>query len=93
MLNTIGIFSGNKDFSIVSIRGIEYILRPNQSKIVQVLYESAKEGVTGLPYREIANRTDLTIHGKMSNYFQAELRVKDLFKYSKRYQKYFLITE
>ena len=93
MPNKIGIFSANRDFSIVSIGDTTYRLRESQSKIVQVLYESADDGVDGLTYPEIARRTGLTTYSKMSNYFQARLRVKDLLKYSKQNQRYSLITE
>jgi len=93
MPNKIGIFSANRDFSIISIRDTTFRLRESQSKIVQVLYESADDGVDGLTYPEIARRTGLTTYSKMSNYFQARLRVKDLLKYSKRNQRYTLITE
>tara|TARA_B100000949_G_scaffold220605_1_gene220683 strand:+ start:210 stop:833 length:624 start_codon:yes stop_codon:yes gene_type:complete len=93
MPNKIGIFSANRDFSIISIRDTTFRLRESQSKIVQVLYESADDGVDGLTYPEIARRTGLTTYSKMSNYFQARLRVKDLLKYSKQNQRYSLITE
>jgi len=92
MPNKIGIFSANRDFSIVSIRDVPYQLRPSQSKIVQALYSNSKEGLSGLTYMEIANITNLTTYGKMSYYFQAELRVGDLFKYSRRDRRYSLIT-
>ena len=93
MPNKIGIFSANRDFSIISIRDTIFRLRESQSKIVQVLYESADDGVDGLTYPEIARRTGLTTYSKMSNYFQARLRVKDLLKYSKQNRRYTLITE
>ena len=93
MPNKIGIFFANRDFSIISIGDTTYQLRESQSKIVQVLYESADDGVDGLTYQEIARRTGLTTYSKMSNYFQARLRVKDLLKYSKQNQRYSLITE
>jgi len=93
MPNKIGIFSANRDFSIISIRDTTFRLRESQSKIVQVLYESADDGVDGLTYPEIARRTGLTTYSKMSNYFQARLRVKDLLKYSKQNRRYTLITE
>jgi len=93
MPNKIGIFSANRDFSIVSIRDVPYQLRPSQSKIVQALYSNSKEGLSGLTYMEIANITNLTTYGKMSYYFQAELRVGDLFKYSRQDRRYSLITE
>ena len=93
MPNKMGIFSANKDFSEVSIGDVPYQLTPSQSKIVKVLYESACEGMDGLTYQEIANRTGLTSYSRLSSYFQAELRVFDLFKYSKRDRRYSLITE
>jgi hypothetical protein len=93
MPNKIGIFSANRDFSIVSIRDVPYQLRPSQSKIVKVLYESACEGVDGLTYQVISNKAGLTSSSKMSNYFQAEHRVSNLFKYSRRDRRYSLITE
>ena len=92
MPNKMGIFSANKDFSQVSIGDVPYQLTPSQSKIVKVLYESACEGVDGLTYQKIANRTGLTSYSKLSSYFQAEPRVFDLFKYSKRDRRYSLIT-
>ena len=92
MPNKMGIFSANKDFSQVSIGDVPYQLTPSQSKIVKVLYESACEGMDGLTYQEIANRTGLTSYSRLSSYFQAELRVFDLFKYSKRDRRYSLIT-
>ena len=93
MPNKMGIFSAKEDFSEVSIGGMNYQLTPSQSKIVKVLYESACEGVDKLTYQEIANRTGLTSYSRLSSYFQAELRVFDLFKYSKRDRRYSLITE
>ena len=93
MPNKIGTFSANRDFSEISIGDTIYRLRESQSKIVQVLYESAYDGVDGLTYPEIARRTGLTTYSKMSNYFQARLRVKDLLKYSRRNRRYSLITE
>ena len=93
MPNKMGIFSAKEDFSEVSIGGMNYQLTPSQSKIVQALYSNSKEGLSGLTYMEIANITNLTTYGKMSYYFQAELRVFDLFKYSKRDRRYSLITE
>ena len=93
MPNKIGIFSANRDFSIVSIGDTIYRLRESQSKIVKVLYESANEGVDGLTYQVISNKAGLTSSSKMSNYFQAEHRVSNLFKYSRRDQRYSLITE
>ena len=92
MPNKMGIFSANKDFSEVSIGDMNYQLTPSQSKIVKVLYESACEGMDGLTYQEIANRTGLTSYSRLSSYFQAELRVFNLFKYSKRDRRYSLIT-
>ena len=93
MPNKMGIFSAKEDFSEVSIGGMNYQLTPSQSKIVKVLYESACEDVDKLTYQEIANRTGLTSYSRLSSYFQAELRVFDLFKYSKRDRRYSLITE
>ena len=93
MPNKIGIFSANRDFSIVSIGDTTYRLRESQSKIVKVLYENANEGVDGLTYQVISNKAGLTSSSKMSNYFQAEHRVSNLFKYSRRDQRYSLITE
>ena len=93
MPNKIGIFSANRDFSIVSIGDTTYRLRESQSKIVKVLYENANEGVDGLTYQVISNKAGLTSYSKMSNYFQAEHRVSNLFKYSRRDQRYSLITE
>lgn len=93
MSNQTGIFSANGDFSKVSIGDVTYQLRPSQSKIVRVLYESINEGVDGLTYQVISNKAGLTSSSKMSNYFQAEHRVSNLFKYSRRDQRYSLITE
>ena len=93
MPNKIGIFSANRDFSIVSIGDVTYQLRPSQSKIVKVLYESACEGVDGLTYQVISNKAGLTSSSKMASYFQAEVRVFDLLKYSSRDRRYSLITE
>ena len=93
MPNKIGIFSANRDFSIIEIEDNTYKLTENQSKIIKVLYESTNEGVDGLTYQEIARRTGLTTYSKMSNYFQARLRVKDLLEYSKQNRRYTLITE
>ena len=93
MPNKIGTFSANRDFSEISIGDTIYRLRESQSKIVQVLYESADDGVDGLTYPEIARRTGLTTYSKMSSYFQTRLRVKDLLKYSRRNRRYSLITE
>ena len=93
MPNKNGIFSGNLDFSIISIGQTIYRLSESQSKIVKVLYESANEGVVGLTYPEIANRTGLTSYSKVSSYFQSELRWNDLLKYSKQSRRYSLITE
>ena len=92
MHNTKGIFSANSDFSKISIGNATYQLIESQSKIVQVLYKNVIEGVDGLTYTEIANRTGLTTYGKMSNYFQNEVKVRHLFKYSRRDGKYSLIT-
>ena len=92
MPNKMGIFSGNLDFSIISIGETIYRLSESQSKIVKALYESACEGVDGLTYQKIANRTGLTSYSRLSSYSQAELRVFNLFKYSKRDRRYFLIT-
>ena len=93
MPNKIGIFSANRDFSIIEIEDNTYKLTESQSKIIKVLYESANEGVDGLTYQEIANRTGLTSYSRLSSYFQSELRWKDLLKYSKRNRRYSLITE
>ena len=93
MPNKIGIFSANRDFSIIEIEDNTYKLTESQSKIIKVLYESANEGVDGLTYQEIANRTGLTSYSRMSSYFQSELRWNDLLKYSKRNRRYSLITE
>ena len=93
MPNKIGIFSANRDFSIIEIEDNTYKLTESQSKIIKVLYESANEGVDGLTYQEIANRTGLTSYSRLSSYFQSELRWNDLLKYSKRNRRYSLITE
>jgi len=93
MPNKMGIFSGNLDFSIISIGETIYRLSESQSKIVKALYESTAEGVDGLTYKEIAKRTDLTSYSRLSSYFQAEHRVSNLFKYSRRDKRYYLITE
>tara|TARA_Y100001958_G_C21075484_1_gene433560 strand:- start:227 stop:829 length:603 start_codon:yes stop_codon:yes gene_type:complete len=84
MLNKIGIFYANSDFSFIRIRNNNYELTESQSKIVKVHYKSANEGVVGLTYSEIANRTGLTSYSRMSSYFQSELRWNDLLKYSKQ---------
>ena len=93
MLNENGIFYANSDFSFIRIRNNNYELTESQSKIVKVLYKSANEGVIGLTYSEIANRTGLTSYSRMSSYFQSELRWNDLLKYSKQSRRYSLITE
>ena len=59
MPNKMGIFSGNLDFSIISIGETIYRLSESQSKIVKVLYESTAEGVDGLSYKVIAKRLSL----------------------------------
>ena len=93
MPNKNGIFSGNLDFSIISIGQTIYRLSETQSKIIKTLYKSTAEGVDGLTYQEIANRAGLTSYSKMSSYFQSELRWNDLLKYSKQSRRYSLITE
>ena len=91
MVYKVGIFSANRDFSKVLIGDNTYQLSESQSKIVDALYESTREGVDGLTYKEIARRTGLTSYGKMSNYYQTQVRVKHLFNYSKG--KYYLIKK
>ena len=93
MPNKIGIFSANRDFSIIEIEDNTYKLTESQSKIIKVLYESANEGVDGLTYQEIANRTGLTSYSRLSSYFQSELRWNDLLKHSRQNRRYSLITE
>ena len=93
MPNKMGIFSGNLDFSIISIGETIYRLSESQSKIIKALYKSTAEGVDGLTYQEIANRTGLTSYSKLSSYFQSELRWNDLLKHSRQNRRYSLITE
>jgi len=93
MPNKNGIFSGNLDFSIISIGQTIYRLSESQSKIVKALYESTAEGVDGLTYQEIANRAGLTSSSRLSSYFQSELRWNDLLKHSRQNRRYSLITE
>ena len=86
-----GIFSANQDFSIVTVGHETYELRPNQSKVVKLLFKNNVDELNGLSYREIARNSDLTSYGKLSNYFKDRPRVKDLFIHSKRSNKYTLI--
>ena len=93
MPNKNGIFSGNLDFSIISIGQTIYRLSESQSKIIKALYKSTAEGVDGLTYQEIANRAGLTSSSRLSSYFQSELRWNDLLKHSRQNRRYSLITE
>ena len=93
MPNKIGIFSSNLDFSLVFIGQTSYRLSENQSKIIKALYKSTVEGVDGLTYQEIANRTGLTPSSRASSYFQSDIRWNDLLKYSRQNRRYSLITE
>lgn len=93
MPNKIGIFSSNLDFSLVFVGQTSYRLSENQSKIIKALYRSTVEGVDGLTYQEITNRTSLTPSSRVSSYFQSDIRWNDLLKYSRQNRRYSLITE
>ena len=90
-----GIFFANQDFSIITINDEPYSLRPNQSKVVGLLFKNLTNELDGLTYPEIARELDLTdnrFSSKLSNYFKDLPRVGDLFNYSRRNGKYTLKT-
>ena len=87
-----GIFFANQDFSIITIKDETYSLRPNQSKVVGLLFKNLTDELDGLSYPELARELDLTSYGKLSNYFKDSPRVGDLFNYSRRNGKYTLKT-
>jgi hypothetical protein len=85
-----GSFSANQDFSIITINDDTYNLSPNQSKVVELLFNNLTNALDGLSYRDMVRETDLTRSGKLSNYFKGSPRVGDLFNYSRRTGKYSL---
>ena len=87
-----GSFFANQDFSIITIKDETYSLRPNQSKVVGLLFKNLTDELDGLSYPELAKELDLTSSGKLSNYFKDSPRVRDLFNYSRRNGKYTLKT-
>ena len=85
-----GSFYANQDFSIITINDDTYNLSPNQSKVVELLFNNLTNALDGLSYRDMVRETDLTRSGKLSNYFKGSPRVGDLFNYSRRTGKYSL---
>ena len=85
-----GSFYANQDFSIITINDDTYNLSPNQSKVVELLFNNLTNALDGLSYRDMVRETDLTRSGKLSNYFKSSPRVGDLFNYSRRTGKYSL---
>ena len=85
-----GSFYANQDFSIITINDEKYNLSPNQSKVVELLFNNLTNALDGLSYRDMVRETDLTRSGKLSNYFKSSPRVGDLFNYSRRTGKYSL---
>ena len=85
-----GSFYANQDFSIITINDDTYNLSPNQSKVVELLFNNLTNALDGLSYRDMVSETDLTRSGKLSNYFKGSPRVGDLFNYSRRTGKYSL---
>ena len=85
-----GSFSANQDFSIITINDDTYNLSPNQSKVVELLFNNLTNALDGLSYRDMVRETDLTRSGKLSNYFKGSPRVGDVFNYSRRTGKYSL---
>ena len=85
-----GSFYTNQDFSIITINDDTYNLSPNQSKVVELLFNNLTNALDGLSYRDMVRETDLTRSGKLSNYFKGSPRVGDLFNYSRRTGKYSL---
>ena len=89
-----GIFFANQDFSIITIKDETYSLRPNQSKVVGLLFKNLTDELDGLSYWELARELDLTnnYNSKLSNYFKDSPRVGDLFNHSRSNGKYTLNT-
>ena len=88
-----GSFFANQDFSIITIKDETYSLRPNQSKVVGLLFKNLTDELDGLSYPELARELDLThnrVGTKLSNYFKDLPRVGDLFNYSRKTGKYSL---
>jgi hypothetical protein len=84
------IFFANQDFSIITIKDETYSLRPNQSKVVGLLFKNLKSELDGLSYSGMAKELDLTTSGKLSNYFKDSPKVNDVFNYSRITGKYSL---
>lgn len=87
-----GSFYANQDFSIITIKDETYSLRPNQSKVVGLLFKNLTDELDGLSYKDLSKELDLTSYGKLSNYFKDSPRMRDLFNYSRRNGKYTLKT-
>ena len=86
--HTLGKFSANKDFSVITINENRYVLSESQAKIVKLTFKSAEDDIPGLSWIYIAREIGFTRYSKMSNYFQKELKCTTLFRYKN--QRYHL---